>query len=430
MWQLSATGRRVWAILARTSARHTFPDVGAGPSTSFYVPPTPFIPLSSTSTPSFVSHASIYSPLGILNGAAFGRLSRESFPLLSHHHHHRHHRASHHYAHQPSGLAFLTRLESAAADTWSRLRPHTPFPGLTLESLKLLPVRVLRSELQTARVGAPSSLRKPDLVTRLWGLTQLAQTNRHVVDSLGVLPQGSTGPVRWAHLRESLHEDDDDDDDEDDDGRRVSTTAPGSPGSPLSPPSTSPSSASTTTTTPATSFTPTIPAARAAPAPPSPPAASTRASHGPLPSGLDLVEASASFLRRAHCRDLLVIDMRPVARWTDYMVLATSLNEAHTWRVARGLLYQLKRDDPGRPWGQTLIDGGSGSDWVHVEFPDRCVIHVMTEEARRRTDLESLWIDADKCNAHVLREEEEEREQENRKDGTRRGVYTLDQLSA
>jgi len=125
------------------------------------------------------------------------------------------------------------------------------------------------------------------------------------------------------------------------------------------------------------------------------------------------------FLAKGRCRDITVIDMRPVAHWTDYMVVATAGSPDHVWRASRGMMYQLKRWDAGVRWGDAFVDGGPGTDWVNIEFPGKAVVNVMEAEARDYYDLESLWVDPDQGNIFEFRA-----------DPSAARTYTLDELAA
>lgn len=92
--------------------------------------------------------------------------------------------------------------------------------------------------------------------------------------------------------------------------------------------------------------------------------------HGtlPFPDAHVLSEQCVRFLAKMRCRDIMVMDVKELANWTDFMVVATGADVEHVWRCSGGLMYQLKRWDPSVKWGETLIDGAPGTEWVNIEF--------------------------------------------------------------
>ena len=88
--------------------------------------------------------------------------------------------------------------------------------------------------------------------------------------------------------------------------------------------------------------------------------------------------------------DVVVLDMRELVSYTDFLVIATARNE----RLAKGIHDEvharLKHDDgllPGR------AEGVREARWVLLDYLD-CVLHVFVPEAREHYRLEQLWGEA------------------------------------
>lgn len=88
--------------------------------------------------------------------------------------------------------------------------------------------------------------------------------------------------------------------------------------------------------------------------------------------------------------DIVVLDMRELVSYTDFLVICTARNERQLNAVVDEVRLRLKQDEEMIP-GQT--EGGGGAGWAVLDYLD-CVLHVFTPEARKRYDLEDLWRDA------------------------------------
>ena len=89
--------------------------------------------------------------------------------------------------------------------------------------------------------------------------------------------------------------------------------------------------------------------------------------------------------------NIVILDVRKIAFFTDFFVIATTTNERQSKAIAESLRVEMKHKGH-----QCLSNGtGAGSDgrWVLQDFGD-VVVHLFNGEARSFYDLESLWADA------------------------------------
>jgi ribosome-associated protein len=110
----------------------------------------------------------------------------------------------------------------------------------------------------------------------------------------------------------------------------------------------------------------------------------------------DRLESEALALRLAELADskgateIVVLDMRELAAYTDFLAICTARNERQARAIADEVKLRLKQE-------QSLLPGGSeaaeAAGWIVLDYLD-CVLHVFTEEARRRYQLEDLWREA------------------------------------
>ena len=104
-----------------------------------------------------------------------------------------------------------------------------------------------------------------------------------------------------------------------------------------------------------------------------------------LPVVRDVVEA----LAERQAEDVLVLDLRGKSSVTDYLVLATGNSTPHLRALCRAAEEALGR----KPAKQSLRAEEWESGWVVADGID-VVVHLFSEEMRRRFRLEQLWKDA------------------------------------
>lgn len=89
--------------------------------------------------------------------------------------------------------------------------------------------------------------------------------------------------------------------------------------------------------------------------------------------------------------DILALDLRGLASWTDICILMTARSKRHAQTLADAIEDAL-RQTGDKPFG---IEGLENGQWVLMDYVDM-VVHIFQEPARRFYDLESLWGDAPK----------------------------------
>jgi ribosome-associated protein len=88
--------------------------------------------------------------------------------------------------------------------------------------------------------------------------------------------------------------------------------------------------------------------------------------------------------------EIVVLDMRELVAYTDFLTICTARNERQARAIADEAKQRLKQE-------QQLLPGGSevaeAAGWIVLDYLD-CVLHVFTDEARKRYQLEDLWREA------------------------------------
>ena len=92
--------------------------------------------------------------------------------------------------------------------------------------------------------------------------------------------------------------------------------------------------------------------------------------------------------KKAH--DLVVLDLREVASFTDYFAIASGTNVRQVQAVADAVQEQLRKQLGVKP---ARVEGYNTAEWILLDYGD-FIFHVFEEKSRRFYDLERLWRDA------------------------------------
>jgi ribosome-associated protein len=87
--------------------------------------------------------------------------------------------------------------------------------------------------------------------------------------------------------------------------------------------------------------------------------------------------------------DVVILDLRGLSGYTDYLVIGAGTSDRQLEAIAEGIEKELKG------LGHRLVgsEGQRGGRWVLLDFGD-VVVHVFHQEDRAHYDLEGLWADA------------------------------------
>jgi len=88
--------------------------------------------------------------------------------------------------------------------------------------------------------------------------------------------------------------------------------------------------------------------------------------------------------------DVVVLDMRELVSYTDFLVICTARNERQAGAIVDEVRVRVKGEMAVLPGG---VDSGGEAGWTILDYLD-CVLHVFTAEARDRYQLEDLWREA------------------------------------
>ena len=89
-------------------------------------------------------------------------------------------------------------------------------------------------------------------------------------------------------------------------------------------------------------------------------------------------------------RDIVVLDMRGVVTYTDFLVIATGNTERQTKAIEDAIYQDLKHAEDGPRRTPERVEGASEARWILMDYLD-AVVHVFTPAARDYYRLETLW---------------------------------------
>jgi ribosome-associated protein len=113
------------------------------------------------------------------------------------------------------------------------------------------------------------------------------------------------------------------------------------------------------------------------------------ASQAPEKQLLEAIEVAVAAVEDLKGTDLLVLDLRKVASFTDYLMICTGSSDRHVQALADTIREKLRALD------QTPLhtEGYEQASWVLIDFVD-FLVNVFTPEARDFYQLERVWRDA------------------------------------
>jgi ribosome-associated protein len=84
--------------------------------------------------------------------------------------------------------------------------------------------------------------------------------------------------------------------------------------------------------------------------------------------------------------DLVVLDLREIASFTDYFVITSGANERQVQAISDEIFERLKK--AGTPAAR--VEGYKTAEWILLDYGD-FIVHVFADKARKFYELERLW---------------------------------------
>lgn len=106
-------------------------------------------------------------------------------------------------------------------------------------------------------------------------------------------------------------------------------------------------------------------------------------------SGLEIAGLCAAIALDTKAEDLVVLDVRGLASFTDYFVIMTGRSTRHVQGLAEAIEGGVRSKRIKTSHAEGLQEGM----WVLLDLDD-VVVHIFYHEQRKFYDLEGLWHDA------------------------------------
>jgi ribosome-associated protein len=91
-----------------------------------------------------------------------------------------------------------------------------------------------------------------------------------------------------------------------------------------------------------------------------------------------------------NARDIVILDMRELVSYTDYLIVCTGQTPRQTKAIADELRLRMKNE---HGLIARKVEGDREGDWILIDLLD-LVVHVFTPEAREFYRLDRLWREA------------------------------------
>jgi ribosome-associated protein len=108
------------------------------------------------------------------------------------------------------------------------------------------------------------------------------------------------------------------------------------------------------------------------------------------PRAKALAHKIANLLLDKKATDVLVLDVRGMASYADYIVLSSAESDRQVSALAEHVHVKVKEEDSLHPAG---TEGRETGQWVLLDYSE-VVAHVFLQDVRAFYDLEGLWADA------------------------------------
>jgi ribosome-associated protein len=112
----------------------------------------------------------------------------------------------------------------------------------------------------------------------------------------------------------------------------------------------------------------------------------------PIPKEQSKAELDERILTALHAAgekkaiNTVVLDLREIASFTDFFVIASGTNERQVQAISDGVSETLKKAGSNA----ARVEGYKTAEWILLDYGD-FIVHVFDEKARKFYDLERLW---------------------------------------
>jgi ribosome-associated protein len=117
-------------------------------------------------------------------------------------------------------------------------------------------------------------------------------------------------------------------------------------------------------------------------------------------SGMEIARLCATIAQDTKAEDLVILDVRGIASFTDYFVIMTGRSTRHV----QGLAEAIERELSNKRVKATHAEGLQEGLWVLLDLDD-VIVHIFYHEQRKFYDLDGLWHDAKRVDISAIGQE-------------------------
>ncbi|KGO33947.1 MAG: ribosome silencing factor [Desulfoprunum sp.] len=114
-------------------------------------------------------------------------------------------------------------------------------------------------------------------------------------------------------------------------------------------------------------------------------------------SGMEIARLCATIAQDTKAEDLVILDVRGIASFTDYFVIMTGRSTRHV----QGLAEAIERELSNKRVKATHAEGLQEGLWVLLDLDD-VIVHIFYHEQRKFYDLDGLWHDAKRVDISAI----------------------------
>jgi ribosome-associated protein len=103
----------------------------------------------------------------------------------------------------------------------------------------------------------------------------------------------------------------------------------------------------------------------------------------------ELTRSIAAYAADKKAIDVVALDLRGVAGYTDFFVICSGGTDRQTKAIHDGIHLGMKKEHDTLP---RRVEGVTEAKWILMDYLD-CVVHIFTPEMRDYYRLEQLWGD-------------------------------------
>ena len=101
----------------------------------------------------------------------------------------------------------------------------------------------------------------------------------------------------------------------------------------------------------------------------------------------ELTRSIAAYAADKKAIDVVALDLRGVAGYTDFFVICSGGTDRQTKAIHDGVHLGMKKEHETLP---RRVEGATEAKWILMDYLD-CVVHIFTPDARDYYRLETLW---------------------------------------